>query len=72
MKTLILLLFVTTLQTCIYNTTPLNSSEAVWVPEFKVQEGMKKAYFASGFFWCVLNVCGGYLGIISAIKDINY
>ena len=80
MKTLILLLFVTTLQTCIFNTTPLNSSEAVWVPEFKVQEGMKKAYFASGCFWCVeaiyesvkgvKEVYSGYAGGIT--KNPNY
>jgi peptide-methionine (S)-S-oxide reductase len=52
MKIIISLLFVSIVQTCISNTPPKNSSEPVWIPISK-EQGMKKAYFASGCFWCV-------------------
>tara|TARA_Y100000996_G_scaffold386294_1_gene344216 strand:- start:203 stop:856 length:654 start_codon:yes stop_codon:yes gene_type:complete len=53
MKILITLLSIITLQTCISNSPPLNNKEAIWKPEKTNQENMKKAYFASGCFWCV-------------------
>ena len=53
MKTTTLILFIITLQTCISSSTPTNSSKVIWMPTNKEQEGMKKAYFASGCFWCV-------------------
>ena len=60
---IISLFFLTTMQTCISDTTPVNSSEAVWTPITKVQ-GMKKAYFASGCFWCVE-------AIYESVKGVN-
>ena len=53
MKALFALIFSISLQTCISNTAPLNSSQAIWTPPEMNQEGLKKAYFASGCFWCV-------------------
>ncbi len=53
MKTTALILFIITLQTCISSSIPTNSSKVIWIPNNKEQEGMKKAYFASGCFWCV-------------------
>ena len=53
MKTIITLLTIITLQTCISNTPPIDNSEPIWSPNKTVQEGLKKAYFASGCFWCV-------------------
>jgi peptide-methionine (S)-S-oxide reductase len=53
MKTLIALVFVVSLQTCISSTPPVNNSNPIWEPNEVLQEGLKKAYFASGCFWCV-------------------
>ncbi len=53
MKTITLILFIITLQTCISSSIPTNSSKVIWIPNNKEKEGMKKAYFASGCFWCV-------------------
>ena len=53
MKTLILFAFFISLQTCISSTPPINKSEPVWKHQPLSQEGLKKAYFASGCFWCV-------------------
>lgn len=41
------------LQTCISNTPPVNYTKPVWTPQTQPQENLKKAYFASGCFWCV-------------------
>lgn len=53
MKTLIAFVFVVGLQTCISSTPPVNNSNPIWEPNEVLQEGLKKAYFASGCFWCV-------------------
>jgi peptide-methionine (S)-S-oxide reductase len=53
MKTFIAVAFVLTLQTCISNTPPVNYENPVWTPQANLQAGLKKAYFASGCFWCV-------------------
>jgi peptide-methionine (S)-S-oxide reductase len=53
MKTLIAFVFVVILQTCISSTPPVNNSNPIWEPNEVLQEGLKKAYFASGCFWCV-------------------
>ena len=53
MKTLIAFVFVVSLQTCISSTPPVNNSNPIWEPNEVLQECLKKAYFASGCFWCV-------------------
>lgn len=53
MKTLIAFVFVVSLQTCISSTPPVNNSNPIWEPNEVLHEGLKKAYFASGCFWCV-------------------
>lgn len=53
MKTLIALTFILSLQTCMSNTPPINNITPIWEPQEAFQEGLKKAYFASGCFWCV-------------------
>ena len=53
MKTFIAFAFVISLQTCISNTPPLNNSEPIWEPQTVADQELKKAYFASGCFWCV-------------------
>ena len=80
MKIIVAVLSVISLQTCISNTPPLNSSEEVWTPLSKVEQGLKKAYFASGCFWCVEaiyesvrgvnEVYSGYAGGLT--KNPNY
>ena len=49
MKTLIIFLSVIFIQTCISKSNPIDDSEANNI----IQENFKKAYFASGCFWCV-------------------
>jgi len=66
MKTLIALLFVATLQTCISNTPPTNHPKPVWNPTTSVDQGMKKAYFASGCFWCVEAIYESVKGVSEA------
>ena len=80
MKALFALIFSISLQTCISNTSPFNNSEAIWTPPKINQEGLKKAYFASGCFWCVeaiyesvkgvKEVYSGYAG--GSTKNPNY
>ena len=53
MKTFIAFAFVISLQTCISNPPPLNNSEPIWEPQTVADQELKKAYFASGCFWCV-------------------
>ena len=66
MKALIVSLFVITLQTCISNTPPTDHSEPVWAPATSVEQGMKKAYFASGCFWCVEAIYESVKGVSEA------
>ena len=53
MKTLTVFALVLSLQTCISSTPPVDNNQLVWEPQTEVQDGYKKAYFASGCFWCV-------------------
>ena len=53
MKTFTLLALFVSLQTCISSTPPLDSNQPLWEPPTTSQDGYKKAYFASGCFWCV-------------------
>ncbi len=54
MKSTIVLTTFLIFQTCESNVTPpINPNEQIWSPTEKVQEGLKKAYFAGGCFWCV-------------------
>jgi len=52
MKTLLVFLFTASLQACISSTPPIDRTEPIWEPQSNIQEGLKKAYFASGCFWC--------------------
>ncbi|MEK9613112.1 MAG: peptide-methionine (S)-S-oxide reductase MsrA [Flavobacteriaceae bacterium] len=63
MKAVIILLSLITLQTCISNTPPLDHANPVWKPTASNQEGLKKAYFASGCFWCVEAVYESVRGV---------
>jgi len=53
MKTFTLLALFVSLQTCISSTPPLDSNQPLCEPPTTSQDGYKKAYFASGCFWCV-------------------
>ena len=53
MKVLFTLLSLISLQTCISSTKPIDRETPVWYPTTTQQDGLKKAYFASGCFWCV-------------------
>ncbi len=53
MKALIFFFSIISLQTCISSSTPINRETPVWEPDTTHQEDFKKAYFASGCFWCV-------------------
>ena len=53
MKIIVAILSVISLQTCISNSPSLNHKDPIWEPSQINQDGLKKAYFASGCFWCV-------------------
>ena len=74
MKALFALIFSISLQTCISNTAPLNSSQAIWTPPEMNQEGLKKAYFASGCFWCVEAIYESVKGVkeVSIALSLGY
>ena len=38
---------------CISNISPTDHEKLIWTPSKTIQKKMKKAYFASGCFWCV-------------------
>ena len=53
MKIIVAILSVISIQTCISNSPSLNHKDPIWEPSRINQDGLKKAYFASGCFWCV-------------------
>ena len=63
MKTLIAFAFVISLQTCISFTPPVDNRNPIWLPQEGKQEKFKKAYFASGCFWCVEAVYESIRGV---------
>lgn len=80
MKFLLTLFYLISLQTCISSTPPVDHSEAVWKPYKPIAQNLKRAYFASGCFWCVeaiyesvkgvTEVYSGYAGGFT--KNPNY
>jgi len=66
MKSLITLLFIISLQACISSTPPIDRIEPIWEPQISLQEGLKKAYFASGCFWCVEAIYESVHGVSEA------
>ena len=66
MKTLFALLTVISLQTCISSTPPVHHAEPIWEPQDEIPQGMKKAYFASGCFWCVEAIYESVKGVSEA------
>ena len=64
MKSLFVIIFSISLQTCTSNPAPVNNSKAIWTPPKINQEGLKKAYFASGCFWCVEAIYESVNGVI--------
>jgi peptide-methionine (S)-S-oxide reductase len=63
MKILIAFTFVISLQTCISSTPSRDNRESIWEPQAQVQDEFKKAYFASGCFWCVEAVYESVRGV---------
>jgi len=49
-KTLLIILTVITLQTCISSTPPINYSEPIWEPQTEVIQGMKKPILLRAVF----------------------
>ena len=66
MKILIAFTIVISLQTCISSTPPRDNRESMWEPQAQVQDEFKKAYFASGCFWCVEAVYESVRGVYEA------
>ena len=71
MKTLLSLIFIITLQTCISSSPPVNHDDPLWSPTQTVQDGMKKAYFASGCFWCVEAIYESVMGVSEAYSGYS-
>ena len=53
MKILALTLSLLSLNTCFSDSRPIDHPDPVWQPTAGVDQNLKKAYFASGCFWCV-------------------
>ncbi len=53
MKILALTLSLLSLNTCFSDSRPIDHPDPVWQPTARVDQNLKKAYFASGCFWCV-------------------
>ena len=80
MKLLFALTFLISLQTSISSTPPVDHSDPVWAPNKTITQNLKRAYFASGCFWCVeaiyesvkgvTEVYSGYAGGFT--KNPNY
>ena len=66
MKLFLLIIGFFGVQTCISSTAPINNSEVVWSPPSEEQDGLKKAYFASGCFWCVEAIYESLTGVTEA------
>lgn len=66
MKTLLLLLSVLSLNTCFSDTRPIDHSDPVWQPSTTAAQNLKKAYFASGCFWCVEAIFESVKGVSEA------
>lgn len=71
MKIIVAILSVISLQTCISNSAPSNHPEPVWTPKTEMQQGLKKAYFASGCFWCVEAVYESVKGVTEAYSGYS-
>ena len=71
MKIIVAILSVISLQTCISNSAPSNHPEPVWTPKIEMQQGLKKAYFASGCFWCVEAVYESVKGVTEAYSGYS-
>lgn len=80
MKSILLTLSILTLNTCFSDTRPIDYPDPIWQPPTKAAQNLKKAYFASGCFWCVeaiyesvkgvSEVYSGYAGGVT--KNPNY
>ena len=66
MKLFLLIIGFFGVQTCISSTAPINNTEVVWSPPSEEQDGLKKAYFASGCFWCVEAIYESLTGVTEA------
>ena len=66
MKIITVFTFVISLQTCISSTPSRDNRESIWEPQAQVQDEFKKAYFASGCFWCVEAVYESVRGVSEA------
>ncbi len=66
MKIFSAFVFVISLQTCISSILPVDNIKPIWHPLESKQEGLKKAYFASGCFWCVEAVYESVRGVYEA------
>ena len=71
MKIIVAILSVVSLQTCISNSPASNHTEPVWTPKIEIQQGLKKAYFASGCFWCVEAVYESVKGVTEAYSGYS-
>ncbi len=63
MKIFSAFVFVISLQTCISSILPVDNIKPIWHPLESKQEGLKKAYFASGCFWCVEAIYESLVGV---------
>lgn len=66
MKILALTLSLLSLNTCFSDSRPVDHVEPVWQPTTPAAQNLKKAYFASGCFWCVEAIFESVNGVSEA------
>ena len=72
MKSIFTLISFLIFQTCISsNSKPIDHDESLWSPPQTTQKGLKKAYFASGCFWCVEAIYESVAGVHEAYSGYS-
>jgi len=72
MKSVFTLISFLIFQTCISSgSKPIDHNEPLWSPPQATQKGLKKAYFASGCFWCVEAIYESLAGVHEAYSGYS-
>mgnify|MGYP001166916150 FL=1 len=66
MKIIALTISLLTLNTCFSDSRPVDHVAPIWQPSNPASQNLKKAYFASGCFWCVEAIFESVKGVSEA------
>ena len=66
MKIIAVIISLLTLNTCFSDNRPVDHLAPIWQPSSPTSQNLKKAYFASGCFWCVEAIFESVKGVSEA------